>query len=194
MTMGATSVDVNIGVGVSGSVVKFGTGSITIESDYGVGAPVLALTDTGSGNGGSIEFGINSLSIGTNTGNISIYAPAGNITATGNSIRLNGGITYVKTLFKSENYNAVANDYSIVFNSTDLTTVLPLVDDDTVGRVLLITNINETDLTVKSTDAQLIYSNQGPSSATTRSLNMGHSQLFTGIQTSDTPTYGWSMI
>ncbi len=81
LTVGATSVDVNIGVGVSGSLVKFGTGSINIESDYGtVGAPVLALIDTGSGNSAYIEFGINSLSIGTNTGNISIYAPASNIT------------------------------------------------------------------------------------------------------------------
>jgi hypothetical protein len=86
LVVGANTIDVNISDGVTGSVCKFGNGSITIESDFGaVGSPVLALTDTGSGNSANIDFGINTLNIGTNTGDIAIYAPAGNITVTANA-------------------------------------------------------------------------------------------------------------
>jgi hypothetical protein len=86
--VGANSVDVNIGVGVAGSVVKFGTGSISVESDFGVGAPVLSLTDTSTGNGASIEYGINALSIANNVGPITLYAVDVNATATTGSVNI----------------------------------------------------------------------------------------------------------
>jgi hypothetical protein len=112
LTVGASTVDVNIGVGVSGSVVKFGTGSITIESDFGVGAPVLSLIDTSTGNGGSIEFGINSLSIGTNTGDVSIYAPMGIASITAPTISLVAPIVTLDTIPSATKTNILYFDTS----------------------------------------------------------------------------------
>lgn len=98
LNAGTNTIDVNIGVGLSGSVVKFGTGSINIESDFGVGAPVLSLIDTGSGNGGTIDFGINTLNIGTTTGNVAMYAPAGISQDVGGVATLNMNSTGLTTI------------------------------------------------------------------------------------------------
>jgi hypothetical protein len=89
LIVGANSINVNISDGGGGSsVVEFGLGSITLKSDFGVGAPVLTLFDTGSGNGGSIDYGINALNIANNAGPITLYATDINATATTGSVNI----------------------------------------------------------------------------------------------------------
>jgi hypothetical protein len=89
LLVGANSVNVNISDGGGGSsVVEFGVGSIAIKSDFGVGAPILSLIDTGSSNGGSIDYGGNALNITNSAGPITLYAVDVNATATTGSVSI----------------------------------------------------------------------------------------------------------
>lgn len=84
--------------------------------------------------------------------------------------------------------------YAQTFNGASLTATLPQVDGNNVGYQFLITNTNASALSVASSSSQLIYSSTGTASATTRSLAVGHSQIFTAIRTTATNAYGWSMV
>jgi hypothetical protein len=193
LLVGATTIDINIGVGVAGSVVKFGTGSISVESDFGVGAPVLSLTDTGSGNGASIEYGINALNITNNAGPITVYAPTGDIS-------LIGGLKVNTTFISSANYAPVAGDYAICMeNAAGRTLTLPLIDANNVGKQFLIlnqSNAGTMDVRAALGSGQTIYSSTGASSADPRVLAIGNCHTFTALQVSAFPSvaYGWAMI
>jgi hypothetical protein len=191
LIVGANTIDVNISDGVTGSVCKFGTGSMTIESDFGVGAPALSLIDTSTGNGGSIEFGINTLNIGNNTGDVSIYAPTGVISLIGGQ--------KVNTFFQSSaNYAPVAGDYAICMeNAAGRILTLPLIDANTVGTQFLVLNQSTAGtMDVLAVGGQTIYSSTGASSANPRVLPIGHCHTFTALQVSAFPSivYGWAMI
>jgi hypothetical protein len=81
------------------------------------------------------------------------------------------------------------------FNGSSLTATLPNASATNVGIQFTITNTNASNLTVTTVGGtQLIYSSTGAASATSRTLNVGHSQIFTAIQTTGASTYGWSMV
>jgi hypothetical protein len=81
------------------------------------------------------------------------------------------------------------------FNGSSLTATLPLVSNTNVGIQFIITNTNSSSsLTVETSGlSQTIYSSTG-ASASSKTLNAGHSQIFTAIQTISASTYGWSMV
>ena len=80
------------------------------------------------------------------------------------------------------------------YNGTNLTATLFTVSATNVGIQFTITNTNATNLTITTFGGtQLIYSTTGVASATSRTLNTGHSQIFTAIQTTAS-LFGWSMV
>ena len=80
-------------------------------------------------------------------------------------------------------------------NVAPFTAFLPNASATNVGTQYTITNTNANSLVVSTTGGtQLIYSSTGAASATSRSLPVGHSQIFTAIQTTGATTYGWSMV
>lgn len=111
-----------------------------------------------------------------------------------NNLTISGLIRQSNNYFTtSQSLSATTSKYTNTFNGTSSTATLPLVDINSVGVAFLITNVNVSSLTVASTSSQNIYSSSGVASATTRSLNQGHSYIFTAIQDSAS-TYGWSMV
>ena len=146
-------------------------------------------------------------------GNITLSSPIPSITssdaATPLVISSNNGIQLVTTNgFKltdsSIHYPSVYNttgallptnsSYAQTYNGSTLTATLPVVSSTNVGVQFLITNTNASALTVIGDGVQLIYSSTGAASATSRSLAVGHSQIFTAIRTTGATTYGWSMV
>ena len=86
------------------------------------------------------------------------------------------------------------SSYSQTFNinTAPFTATLPVVNDNNVGIQFLITNTNASPLTVGSSSSQDIYSTG--STATTRTLAVGDSRIFTAIYTIGSGTFGWSMV
>ena len=87
--------------------------------------------------------------------------------------------------------------YALTFNGFKLTATLPYVDSSNVGIQYLITNINNSYLTVSSTSGQYIYSSVdpiAPALSTYRMLASGYSFIFTAIRTTSNTTYGWIMV
>jgi hypothetical protein len=74
--------------------------------------------------------------------------------------------------------------------------ILPNATATNVGTQFTITNVNANNLGVTTTGGtQLIYSSTGAPSAVSRQLSPGNSQIFTAIQTNNSPiTFGWSMV
>lgn len=108
-----------------------------------------------------------------------------------------------KQFFYSSVYNATSATLSAIngttiqtFNGSALTATLPNVTATNVGVQFIITNTHAGNLTVTSSGSplQLIYSSTGTASAATRTLNTGHSHIFTAIRTTSATTYGWSMV
>ena len=116
--------------------------------------------------------------------------------SSGTGVKLNANnIQYPAT------YNAASASISTTsnavqtFNGSSLTATLFNASATSVGTQFTITNTNASSLTVTTTGGtQLIYSSTGAASATSRSLPVGHSQIFTAIQTTGASTYGWSMV
>ena len=80
-------------------------------------------------------------------------------------------------------------------NVAPFTAFLPNASATNVGTQYTITNTNANSLVVSTTGgAQFIYSTTGAASATSRSLAVGHSHIFTAILTTGASTYGWSMV
>jgi hypothetical protein len=160
--------------------------------------PSIALQTTGaievdSGAGLSTIGDVNGSVNGTT---ISVYDPTQVITLTGgNGVYLQSStIRYAVNLRSSSTTLAINDTYSQTFNGSSLTATLPLVDGTNVGFQFLITNTNASSLSVNSTGGQLIYSTTGTASATTRTLPVGHSHIFTAIYTTSGSTFGWSMV
>jgi len=111
-----------------------------------------------------------------------------------NLIVKNNSIQYPNTYNTSS--VTFSDDYNYIqtFNGAHLTATLPLVVATNVGIQFLITNTYAGNLSVSSTEGQLIYSTKSPSSVNSRTLATGHSHIFTAIRTTSTDTYGWSMV
>ena len=157
---------------------------------------------------------INLTAGGNNSGTnvITLDAPYGNIeltsgsdiglTATNNLIVTAGNglqfatstIKYASKYSTSDVTLSIADSYAQTYNGSSLTATLPTVTSGNVGIQFLITNTNATALTVNSSSSQTIYSTIAGLSATSRTLNTEHSQIFTAIKTTSASTYGWSMV
>ena len=114
-------------------------------------------------------------------------------------LNANNGIAITKsTLQYSSTYNTTsqslgtASNYAQTFNGSSLTATLPSVSALNVGIQFLITNTNASSMSVVSTGGQIIYSIIG--GATSITLAVGHSHIFTAILTTGASTYGWSMV
>lgn len=117
------------------------------------------------------------------------------IAKSGNGFNLfNSSIQYPSSYRTNGTTLATTSNYAQTFNGNLLTATLPTVDGNNVGFQYLITNTNPTALTVNSTGGQLIYYSIGEASATSRTLDQGHSHIFTAIRTTATNVYGWSMV
>lgn len=107
---------------------------------------------------------------------------------------IDSSIQYPSSYRTTSTTLATTFQYAQTFNGSSITATLPLVDSNNVGTQYLITNTNATALTVASSGSQTIYSTISPATATSRSLNTGHSHIFTAIRTTATNVYGWSMV
>ena len=153
------------------------TGAIEVDS----GAGLSTIGDVNGSNNGT------TMSVDDTTQVITLTA--------GNGVYLQSStIRYASNLLSSSTTLAINDTYSQTFNGSSLTATLPLVDGTNVGFQFLITNTNASSLSVVSTGGQLIYSSTGTASATTRTLPVGHSHIFTTIYTTSLSTYGWSMV
>ena len=114
----------------------------------------------------------------------------------GNPVQLNSaGTIRLSTEYKTSG-GAISNngqETAITYNGSTLTGTLPTVDINNVGVQFLITNVNATNLTINTSSGELIYSSTGAASAASRSLNTGHSHIFTAIPLASN-TFGWSMV
>jgi hypothetical protein len=147
-------------------------------------------------------------------GNINIYTTTGavkigNITGSGNLLTINAtkatlkttngfqlldsSIQYPSAFFNSNQTLSATSSYANSFNGTTLTATLPVVSSTNVGTQFLITNTNAGSMTVNSSSSQSIYST-GTATATSRTLTTGNSQIFTAIRTTNSSTFGWSMV
>jgi hypothetical protein len=84
--------------------------------------------------------------------------------------------------------------YVNTFFGAGLVATLPVVTGTNVGTQYLITNTSAGNMSVTASGGQLIYSSTGAASAPSKTLNTGHSHIFTAIYTIDASTYGWSMV
>jgi len=100
---------------------------------------------------------------------------------------------YVSNYYTTSQSINATFPYALTFNGASITATLPSVSGTNVGTQYLITNVNASNLVVGASGGQLIYSATSPSSATSRTLGSGHSQIFTAIQTG-VGVYGWSMV
>lgn len=131
--------------------------------------------------------GITSLILNFNTGKVEI--------GTENGFQLLGTSIQYPTDYRTLNATLDTTSlYAQTFNGSSIKATLPLVDGNNVGFQYLITNTNATDLLVKSSGGQLIYSTIAPASDTSRTLNQGHSHIFTAIRTTGATTFGYSMV
>ena len=105
-----------------------------------------------------------------------------------------GGIKYTNSYGTSNVSLTSASNTIQTFNGSNLITTLPSVTATNVGIQFITTNTNASALTVSSTGGQIIYSTGAVSTGTSRTLTVGNSQIFTGIRTTGTGTYGWSMV
>ena len=104
---------------------------------------------------------------------------------------------YASTYNNASQILLSTSSYSQTFNGASLVATLPEVDDNNVGIQFLITHTNGGNLTVAASVSplqQYIYSSMGIDSTISRTLNTGHSQIFTAIYTISASTYGWSMV
>ena len=184
------------------------SGAIQIDS----GAGLTTIGDiNGVGNGNTIQINDTANTIDlTTTGSVKIGDIA--VSGSGTLINLDGGVNETITLTANNGlilskssiqytstYNTTSQslnsstNYAQTFNGSSLTATLPSVNSTNVGVQYLITNTNAFSLSVVSTGGQLIYSSTGTASATTRTLPVGHSHIFTAIRTTGASTFGWSM-
>ena len=122
-------------------------------------------------------------------------------------IKMGSSGTGVKLNANNIQYPATYNTSSATLGTTSnavqtfninvgpFTAFLPNASATNVGTQFTITNTNATNpLIVSTPGGQLIYSSTGAASATSRSLAVGHSQIFTAILTTSASTFGWSMV
>ena len=116
--------------------------------------------------------------------------------SSGTGVQLNANnIEYPATYNNASASISTTSNAVQTFNGSSLTATLFNASATNVGTQFTITNTNATSLTVTTTGGtQLIYSSTGAASATSRSLAVGHSHIFTAILTIGASTYGWSMV
>ena len=155
--------------------------NVAIEVDSGVGLSTIG--DVNNSNNGttiSVDDATQLITLRANNG---VYLPLATIkypiTMNLTDVTLVSNSTYGQTF-----YISVA----------PFTATLPQVDGTNVGIQFLITNTNATTLVVGTSGEQLIYSSRGAASATSRSLAVGHSHIFTAIYTISNSDFGWSMV
>lgn len=170
------------------SSINLTTTNGTITLDTGVSGDV----DIGSGN--QVRIGDYNASANNQFIQVSNTNKSIEFTATNGVKVLKSSIQYPSTFNNTSQTLGVTSSYAQTFNGTSLIATLPSVLAGNVGTQFLITNTNAGSMTVNSTGGQIIYSATSPSTATSRSLNTGHSQIFTAIRTTATNVYGWSMV
>ena len=163
-----------------GDVSAVGNGML-IDLDYQSGFSVY----TGDGTGQFQRYYINQTGFQTWQGGMS-FDNVNNTLAFGKPKYASNYFTTSQTLNGS-------SSYSNTFNGSSLTATLHSVTLSNVGIQFLITNTNASAMTVVSTGGQIIYSST-TGGATSRTLAVGHSQIFTAIKTTGNTTYGWSMV
>ena len=114
----------------------------------------------------------------------------------GTGVQINANNIKYPTSYNTTSQNITTSSNAVqTFNGSSLTATLPNASATNVGIQFTITNTNASNLTVTTVGGtQSIYSSTGAASATSRTLNVGHSQIFTAIQTTSASTFGWSMI
>jgi hypothetical protein len=119
-----------------------------------------------------------------------------NMGSGGTGVQLNANNIKYPTAYNTASASLSTTSNAVqTFNGTSLTATLFNASATNVGTQFTITNTNATNLTITTTGGtQLIYSSTGSASATSRTLNVGHSQIFTAIQTTGASTFGWSMV
>jgi hypothetical protein len=119
-----------------------------------------------------------------------------NMGSGGTGVALNANNIKYPTAYNTASASLSTTSNAVqTFNGTSLTATLFNASATNVGTQFTITNTNATNLTITTTGGtQLIYSSTGSASATSRTLNVGHSQIFTAIQTTGASTFGWSMV
>ena len=167
--------------------------SITINSEdvsrnIVIQPSIITFNNENTGTNSTIDASNNGMFITSTTDNINLNTPDGNV------ILLTSTIKYATTFNSTDRVLLKTSNCSQTFDGSGLTATLPSVDANNVGIQFLITNTNATNLAVRASDTQLIYSSTGASSLTSRSLPVGHSQIFTAIKTTSASTYGWSMV
>jgi hypothetical protein len=114
---------------------------------------------------------------------------------TGTGVHLNLNSIKYPTTYHDASANLTTSSNAVqTFNGTSLTATLPSVSSTNVGIQFLITNTHSGNLIVITSSGQLIYSSTGAASSISKTLNVGHSQIFTAIQTTSAANYGWSMV
>jgi hypothetical protein len=145
------------------------------------------LLDDLSGNTLSISIDASGNSVMTATDNITLTATTG--------VKLSSStIIYTSSFFNTSQTLNNTSSYSNSFNGVSLTATLPIVNSDNVGSQYLITNAHPSPLTINSSGGQFIYSSFGTAITTTKSLNQGHSHIFTAINPTSAVAFGWSMV
>lgn len=116
--------------------------------------------------------------------------------ASGTGVKINPNHIQYPATYNAANASISTTSNAVqTFNGSNLTATLFNASATNVGTQFTITNTNATSLTVTTTGGtQLIYSSTGAASATSRSLAVGHSHIFTAILTTGASTYGWSMV
>ena len=168
---------------------------------------ISAFTDGGAGvsfavNGGDItleSYGNVYIGDNNNAGNNQVLSISNTnelITIQANNgLSVNrSNIRYANDYNSSGTFLSRTNAYIQTYNGSNLTTTLPVVNSTNVGITFLIINTNATNLTINSSNSQLIWSAIGAVSATSRILGQGNSRIFTAIRTTGINTYGWCMV
>ena len=168
------------------------TGGVNIESSN-----VISINATPSGDitiftAGDIRIG--NIGGAGNQNEFNINTTKATLKTTNGFQLLDSTIQYPSTYRTTGIVLGATSTYAQTFNGSGQTATLPIVDGNNVGTQFLITNTNAGNLTVASQSSQSIYSSSGAASATSRTLNTGHSQIFTAIRTTASNAYGWSMV
>ena len=169
-----------------------GTGGVALTSPNVISINAQPSGDINIFTAGDIRIG-NIGGLG-NQNEFNINATKATLKTTNGFQLLDSNIQYPSTYRATGTTLTTASNYAQTFNGTTLIATLPIVDGINVGTQFLITNTNAGNLAVASQSSQFIYSSTGSASATSRTLNTGHSHIFTAIRTTATNIYGWSMV
>jgi hypothetical protein len=195
---GANRCDIDVrsdGVFSAGDIFGLGANTKIVLNDNtsSIALQTVGAIEVDSGSGLTTIGDVNGSTNGTNL-YVDDVSERIQLTA-GTGVKIQSGTIIVPCNLRTGNVTLDDRDtYSQTFNGTNLVATLPIVDGNNVGTQYLITNTNATALSVATQSGQLIYSSTGTAVNPTKSLSVGHSQIFTAIYTTSGSTFGWSMV